>query len=278
MKQLASIADLQPIATDMGLSLGPMDVHIWCYMAGPDQSMDHAKVLEMLSPEEQDRYAQFSHDNRQKQYLATRTLCRWVLSRYAPVRPADWRFQLDGRGKPAIGAPILPSPLWFSLSNTAETSVCAVSRASCHIGVDIERIDQDIDCLEIAAQFFPDMETNALRRIAPAQRGEAFVRHWGLKESFVKAFGISLDQGLAGTAFQFAECGDIGVSFAAPLNESPVNWRFNLLRLNTEQILALSVRTDTAGPLHLYAAKCIPMRGIVDSMAPECSEKLARAV
>ncbi len=261
MKPLTAVTDLPSIGADDCLHLGPLDVHIWHYTIGSDQSLNRLKTfLGLLSPEERDRYAKMGQAGRQRQFLATRVLCRWVLSRYSPVEPADWRFQLDRRGKPSIAAPSVSPPLWFSLSHTPDVSVCVVSRAGPNIGVDIEKIDPSSDCREVAAQFFPDIETSALRRLSQTLREEDFIRRWALKESFVKASGVGLDQGLAGTAFSFSPSGTIGVTFVAPLDESPARWSFYLLRLDQDLILALSVRLDAAGPLRLHAATGFPQK------------------
>ena len=76
---------------------------------------------------------------------------------------------------------------------------------------------------------------------------------WALKESFVKASGASLADGMTGTAFDLSRPGDIGVTVRDPLLEIAQGWRFDLIRLDPERIIALAVRTRSAGPLRLRA-------------------------
>lgn len=261
MRLLPAVADLPAIEAHEHPVLGPSDVHIWRYEFNVGASLGCAKAFrELLSPDELDRLARLRDEHSRQQFVAGRALCRWVLSRYAPVRPEDWRFELGSRGKPSIADPVVPSPLWFSLSHAKGMSVCAVTGAGPNIGIDLERVDSATDYLEVASQFFPEVETNALRRLPPDQQSDAFIRTWVLKESFAKARETSLADGFAGTAFHLGENGDIGVTFMAPLDELTENWQFRMLRLDRNLIFALSVRTQAIEPLRLRTAQCIPIQ------------------
>jgi hypothetical protein len=103
------------------------------------------------------------------------------------------------------------------------------------------------------------VEAKALRLLPEAQRGEAIVRIWALKESFVKARETSLADGICGTAFDLARPDDIGVTFGEPLHERAQEWQFNLFRLDLARIVALAVRTQTTGPLSLRAGTCLEL-------------------
>jgi len=203
--------------------------------------------------------AKSSDSNRRQQFVVGRALCRYVLSRYAPVPPEEWRFKLGSRAKPAIAAPALFWPLWFNLSHTDGVSVCAVTGAGPDIDIDIERIPLARDALEIAEQFFPEAEMNALRLLPAAQRGETFVRIWALKESFVKARETSLADGIGGTASNLARRDHIGITFYEPLHERAQEWRFHLFQLDPGQIVALAVRTQTTKPVSLRVGICLEL-------------------
>ncbi len=252
----ANLTDLPTIGRGPHPALGPLDVHVWHHDHEALMEREHvAAALTLLSPDEHERLARLRDDRRRRQFLLGRVLCRCVLSRYAPVRPEDWRFRLGSRGKPSIAAPVLSSPLWFSLSHADGVSACAVTGAGPEIGIDIERMALGSDALEVAAQFFPEAEVNALRRLPRAQRGEAFVRFWALKESFVKARGTSLADGLSGTTFDLDRVSDIGVTFAEPLNELAEQWRFKLFQFDQFLIFALAVRPQATGDLKMRVGK-----------------------
>lgn len=248
---LSLLTDLPTLGPEPPPAPGPLDVHIWRHDHGAGMGPDRiSALLAQLSPDEHTRFARLSDSRRRHQFVVGRALCRHVLSRYAPVLPEEWRFGLGNRGKPFVAAPSLSSPLWFNLSHTDGVSVCAVTGAGPEIGIDIERIALRRDAHEIAEQFFPEVEVNALRLLPAAQRGETFVRIWALKESFVKARETSLADGICGTAFDLARTDDIGVTFYEPLHERAQEWQFNLFQLEA-RIVALAVRTQTTGTLSL---------------------------
>jgi 4'-phosphopantetheinyl transferase len=251
---LPLLTDLPRIKEGRQPAPGPDEVHIWRHDHSADVSdARRAEMLAILSPDERERAAQIRDEGRRRQFVTGRALCRRILSFYAPVRPADWRFALGGRGKPSIAAPVLASPIWFSLSHADGLSVCAVTGAGPALGVDIEQIANGKDALPVAEQFFPDAEVQALRRLSPSRQGEGFVRLWALKESYVKAKEISLTDGIAGAAFDLARGDDIAVAFAESLGEQAEAWRFRLFRLDDASILALAVQGAAKGPLSLRA-------------------------
>ena len=257
---LPLLTDLPTIGPGPHPAPGPLDVHVWRHDHGASIGPERiSALLALLSPEEHARFARLRDNRRRQHFVVGRALCRNVLSRYAPVPAEEWRFALGSRGKPSVAAPALPSPLWFNLSHADGVSVCAVTGAGPEIGIDIERIALGRDALEIAEQFFPEVEANALRLLPAAQRGETIVRIWALKESFVKARETSLADGICGTAFDLARPDDIGVTFCEPLHERAQEWQFNLFRLDLARIVALSVRTQTTGPLSLRAGTCLEL-------------------
>ena len=255
------LTDLPRLGHGPQASPGPLDVHIWRYdhgsRVGPERI---AALLALLSPDEHTRTSTLRDDRRREHFVVGRALCRHVLSLYAPVPPAEWRFALGSRGKPFVSDPALPTPLWFNLSHAEGVSVCAVTGAGPEIGIDIERISQPRDALEIAEQFFPETELNALRFLPLRQRRATFVRIWALKESFVKARETSLADGIYGTTFDLARLDDIGVTFGKPLNERVQEWQFNLFRLDLAHIVALAVRTQTTETLSFRAGECLELQ------------------
>lgn len=242
------------------LQVAPDEVHIWRHNHGADMEPERlAGLLALLSPDEHERLARLRDPHRRRNFVVGRALCRRVLSHYAPVRPEDWRFGMGKRGKPVIAAPLVSSPLWFSLSHTDGVSVCAVTGASHAIGIDIEPVNSGKGGMEIAEQFFSEEEVVALRRLPPSLRNEVFVRFWVLKESFVKARETSLADGLSGTTFNLACLDNIEVTFAESLNERAEQWRFKLLELDEALIFALAVCTQATGPFKLRVGECLAL-------------------
>lgn len=235
---MPALTDLPTISQGSHPAPGPLDVDVWRHYHGAGMGDERiVALLALLSPDEHERMACLRDDRRRRNFLVGRALCRHVLSRYAPV---------------------LSSPLWFSLSHADGVSVCAVTGAGPEIGIDIERSALGRDALEVAEQFFPDAEVGALRALSPAMRGEAFMRLWALKESIVKARETSLGEGLCGTAFDLSRLDDIGVAFAESLHEREKPWQFRLFQLDKGLIVALALHTHATGPLRLHSAICVP--------------------
>jgi 4'-phosphopantetheinyl transferase len=78
--------------------------------------------------------------------------------------------------------------LRFNLSSSDDTALLAVAWNR-EIGVDVEKIRAERDCMGIAERFFSPWEAAALRRLPDQQRVPAFYRCWTRKEAYVKATG-----------------------------------------------------------------------------------------
>jgi len=124
---------------------------------------------------------------------------RQLLSHYARVAPADWRFSRGEHGKP--GLLDSPRPLDFNLSHSAGWLACAVT-AGTVVGLDIEYCDPDRDVLKLAGRFFQAYEIEDLQACNKEEQTARFYDYWTLKESSIKARGEALGQGLESVGFR----------------------------------------------------------------------------
>lgn len=245
MRPLTRLDDLPTVVGAAPTVLGRRDAHVWRDVPAHNGPSTTSNLLSLLSPDEHGRLATMRDSHRREQFVRGRALCRLVLSRYAPVAPETWRFRLGDRGKPAIASPRLSSPLWFSLSHSGAVSVCAVTAAGPAIGIDIERIGIGDEALPVAEQFFSEAEVEMLRGLTAAQRGEAFIRLWTLKESVAKAREVSLADELGATSFNITRPDDVTVQGLRAGRGR--RWRFRLYTLDSAHVLALAVRTRGVG-------------------------------
>jgi 4'-phosphopantetheinyl transferase len=163
----------KPSVSDPSLQLGPADLHLWlCRRGGMAADSDRFR--------------------------------RELLSRYAPISPADWRFRLGVNGKPALLNP--PRALQFNLSDSGEWLACAIT-ATAAIGIDLEYCDPQREVMKLARRFFQAHELAALQACAESQRSGRFYDYWTLKEARIKSTGGSLGRELEVTGF--------GLSFPA---------------------------------------------------------------
>ena len=143
--------------------------------------------LEVLSPDERDKAAQFHFDKDCNRYIAARAILRQLIGRYEDVPPASIQFTYNAYGKPGLDG----SSLRFNASHSADLALFAFARNR-NVGVDIERIRPDFASWEIASQFFCQDEIAALRALPPEAQTAAFFACWTRKEAFIKAHGSGL--------------------------------------------------------------------------------------
>jgi 4'-phosphopantetheinyl transferase len=101
------------------------------------------------------------------------------------------RFSYSYYGKPALTTGLGHDTLNFNMSHSNEMAIYGVVRNR-QIGVDIERIQTDFACEEIAARIFSPQENATLRSLPPRMKHEAFFNCWTRKEAFIKAKGLGL--------------------------------------------------------------------------------------
>ena len=162
----ASLARAFSVSREL-LCLGPRDVHIW------------------LSP----RSAVIDSDQ----------FKRSVLSRYAPLEAADWKFTLGTQGKPALAAS--PLPLDFNLSDSGDWLACAVTGGT-PVGVDLEYCEAGRDVMKLARRFFQPEEVACLARCDQTRQVALFYDYWTLKEARIKASGSALGLELENCGFK----------------------------------------------------------------------------
>jgi 4'-phosphopantetheinyl transferase len=87
---------------------------------------------------------------------------------------------------------MLPGAPDFNLSHSGAWALVAVAPKGSRVGVDVERIRADLDCLAMAGSMYQPEEVERLRREGPDARHAAYFRLWTAKEACVKAAGVGL--------------------------------------------------------------------------------------
>lgn len=194
----------------------------------------------LLSEEERARYERFAFAHLKLEYLVTRALCRTVLSAYARVPPAQWRFRDNGYGRPEIAGDINFGGLRFNLSN-ARSLVACVLTCEVDAGIDVEEVNRHSASLSIADHYFSPPELRALHALPPEQQRVRFFELWTLKESYIKARGMGLSIPLDRFSFILDEP-SIRIAIDPRLNDAEAAWQFQLYRLGNDHIMAVSIR------------------------------------
>lgn len=168
------------------------EVHVWHTELAPPKSGVVA-LLECLSADERDRASRFKLEGLRNEFVMTRAFLRTALRDYVKIEPREIQFRTTVNGKPELAK---DSHVRFNLSHSAGVAVLAVTRDR-RVGVDVERIRDDVDVIDLADRFFSRQEADWLREQAPSELIPAFFACWTAKEAYVKARGEGLSLPLA---------------------------------------------------------------------------------
>ncbi len=192
---METIADIRSLP-----ELGEETVHIWSVHV-PDV-LDRLETLHgLLSEKEREKAARFHHDSDRQTSIAARGALRILLSCYTGTPAAKVEFNYSENGKPHLepcaagfqpvpgrqGCP--PPEIAFNVSHSGDWVVLAFGRNR-SIGVDVEKIKQEMDVLAIASRYFSPEETVLIENAEDRQN--IFFQLWARKEAYVKACGSTL--------------------------------------------------------------------------------------
>jgi 4'-phosphopantetheinyl transferase len=142
-----------------------------------------------LVDEEQKRAALYRFARDRKQYAVTRTCLRSLLASYLETKPLAVDIRYAEHGKPYLSGPY--GDLQFNVSHSDGVALLAFCRGKM-LGVDVERIREDVEAEDIAKRFFSPAEQSALLHLSAERRRQAFFACWTRKEAFIKAIGDGL--------------------------------------------------------------------------------------
>ena len=138
--------------------------------------------------EEERRAATFRRPLDRRRFLRSRGALRRILSDYTGRTPAGLDIRADESGRPRLAD---PSIMDFNSSRSGNFALVALAR-NCRIGVDIEQVQTDFPCMELAKTFFSRNENTSLAALPARHRAAGFFQAWVAKEACVKAWGMGL--------------------------------------------------------------------------------------
>lgn len=162
-------------------------IHFWCcdFNQNKDKLESH---ISLLSKDEKIRSGKFKFDKDRECYIISRGILRLLLGSYLDINPKHIKFKYTSYGKPILD---FKNDLKFNISHSGNRAAFAFFKNQ-EIGVDIEKIKDDFDVLELAQNFFSKKEIEVLERQSKVDLPRAFFRCWTRKESFIKAEGSGL--------------------------------------------------------------------------------------
>jgi 4'-phosphopantetheinyl transferase len=163
------------------------EVHVW-HVDLIAWEREAVSLFELLDPEEREHAARFKFPPPRNQYLISRALLRRALGTYLQIEAREVRFRTTANGKPEL---VANSDLHFNLSHTQGATVFAVTRHR-QVGVDVERIRDDTNAMELAGRFFSRPEVEWLQSQPASEQIASFFSCWTAKEAYIKAQGEGL--------------------------------------------------------------------------------------
>ena len=269
----------------MASALPPRNhVDIWlCFESDVDVDLLRA-YAPLLTDAERAKAARFYFPADRNRHVTSRALLRTVLPAYLGIPQRELRFLQDGFGRPHLGNPQARAcALDFNLSHTAGLIALAVTTEG-PVGVDVENISYRQPAIELASRFFSPDEVTSLHAFSGAALDLQFYRHWTLKESYLKAYGVGLSLPLdrfgfrlAGQEadFYLASAVDGRADTMSPAHDAD-DWCFAQWRASPDHLLAVCLRSDaTTRPVFklirvtpLVSAEMIELSALCRSMHP----------
>lgn len=146
-----------------------------------------------LTEAERARADRFLSGNKRREFTITRTALRRILSQAIDEPPSRINIIHQSHGKPCLDS--LEHDVRFSVSHSHDLALVAVTRGR-DVGVDVEKIRDDIEHGTLARRFFSESEYRALQQYSGLERLHAFFAVWTRKEAVVKAQGGGIALGL----------------------------------------------------------------------------------
>ena len=154
-----------------------------------EKAVQHLQAY--LSADEQLRAQQFITQHLANRFIVRRVWLRLILSAYTGLQPDRIQYQVGTQGKLSIDGGIA-----FNLSHSGRYAVCVIW-GGCHVGIDIEAHQADLETLSIARHYFSTAEQAELATLPEAKRIQGFYTCWTRKEAVIKADGRGLQIPLA---------------------------------------------------------------------------------
>ncbi|WP_338592403.1 4'-phosphopantetheinyl transferase superfamily protein [Shewanella khirikhana] len=161
-----------------------------------------APYLHWLSADEHERSQRARLPGLAARQLLVRLCLRAELARRTGQHPASLTFDYGPQGKPSL----TQAGIQFNLSHSGDYLLIAstLNEAELLLGADIERNRANTDIDAIYRHYFSAPEQQYLERLAADAKRDGFFDLWALKESYIKATGKGLAEGLKTFGFDLA--------------------------------------------------------------------------
>jgi 4'-phosphopantetheinyl transferase len=166
--------------------LAPGEIHLW--RATLDNPIRLAGAEAVLAREEILRAGRLASGADRNRFIAAHGALRMVLGLYLAADPQSLEFRTGPTGKSILVQTF--TDLRFNLSHSGDLALIGVTRGR-EVGVEVERVQRDIEFDPIVEHYFEPAEAWSLRTTSPHERAGRFFDLWTQKEARAKAGGSS---------------------------------------------------------------------------------------
>ena len=172
------------------LQLEKDTVDIWCIPLDIDEA-SLVSFYQILSVEERSKAERMRIEAPRKHYVAARAIMRQIIAAYMKEKPERLEFQYGPNEKPALARAFSRTGITFNMSHSHGLALYGVTLER-EIGVDIEKIRQDMSITDLAKRFFSNREYEELINLPAEQKEQGFFNCWTRKEAYLKSTGQGL--------------------------------------------------------------------------------------
>lgn len=170
------------------------EIHIWV----ADMNRLRGKVeyfFNLLSFNEKEKAQKFNLVGDKERYIIAHGFLRILLSKYLKISAYDLVLTKGRHGKIELDKNQNSKKISFNHSHSENRVVLSFTKFK-EIGVDVEKIREIPNCVELAQNFFCRNESLKVEQSKDDKKLDVFFKLWTIKEAFVKATGEGLSQSL----------------------------------------------------------------------------------
>lgn len=151
------------------------------------------RMREFLAPDELAKAERFRFYQDYNRYVLGRGFLRILLARLLDMLPKDIQFVYGEHGKPELCPTLNKINLFFNLAHSEYVALYGFRKGK-RIGVDVEKLEMDLDWQLISREVFSPGERKQIIKLSPEphMQRKAFFNCWTRKEAFIKAEGAGM--------------------------------------------------------------------------------------
>jgi 4'-phosphopantetheinyl transferase len=207
---------MQSVGPLSGLDKGKIDI----WFSRVDWPASEIKKIEvLLAPVEKTRAQRFRFLQDRNRYIVRHGVLQLLLAGYQSCKPGQIDIRATVNGKPYLEGQQKRGGIHFNVSSSDTFTAIAFSRNG-SIGIDIEKIRDIPDILEIVERHFTSDEKDQIFSCPENLRATLFYKFWTRKEAVLKAQGEGLVRPL--DCVQVIKFYDLSTSWKVRVSGCPV--------------------------------------------------------